>query len=103
MRLLRRDSLPAPAAPLPQPPAPLQLRKAEAVVDNDAVWQGPGADKRARMRAITYNNLGCLFKRRNMPQLALQASGRGGRRAYRSLGGLAAALLCFTCIQPCST
>lgn len=48
------------------------LRKAEAVVDNDAVWQGPGADKRARMRAITYNNLGCLFKRRNMPQLALQ-------------------------------
>ncbi|KAL4423024.1 hypothetical protein ABPG77_002058 [Micractinium sp. CCAP 211/92] len=48
------------------------LRKAEAVVDNDAVWQGPGAEKRARMRAITYNNLGCLFKRRNMPQLALQ-------------------------------
>lgn len=48
------------------------LRKAEAVVDNDAVWHGPAAEKRARMRAITYNNLGCLFKRRNMPQLALQ-------------------------------
>lgn len=48
------------------------LRKAEAVVDNDAVWAGRNADKRQRMQAITYNNLGCLFKRRNMAQLALQ-------------------------------
>jgi hypothetical protein len=52
----------------------LQLRKAEAVVDNDAAWQGGpvAAARRQRMRAITYNNLGCLFKRRNLPQLALQ-------------------------------
>lgn len=60
--------------PTLNPPLIPQLRKAEAVVDNDAVWHGPAAEKRARMRAITYNNLGCLFKRRNMPQLALQVS-----------------------------
>lgn len=28
------------------------------------------------VQAITYNNLGCLFKRRNMPQLALQVHPR---------------------------
>ena len=39
--------LPRPSAPYALPPAPLH-------------------------QAITYNNLGCLFKRRNMPQLALQ-------------------------------
>ncbi len=70
--------LPAIQPPNPAPDPTLQLRKAEAVVDSDAVWQGPGAEKRARMRAITYNNLGCLFKRRNMPQLALQVGSRAG-------------------------
>jgi tetratricopeptide (TPR) repeat protein len=50
------------------------LRKAEAVVENSSMWPGGAAvqKKRARMQAITCNNLGCLFKRRNMPQLALQ-------------------------------
>jgi tetratricopeptide (TPR) repeat protein len=65
-------SLPATCRCLPA--HSLQLRKAEAVVDNDAAWQGGpvAAARRQRMRAITYNNLGCLFKRRNLPQLALQ-------------------------------
>lgn len=89
----------------------VQLRKAEAVVENDAMWPGR-TEKRQRMQvgrryapgsrcdllrpgaastapqpshtqsslpplpeqAITYNNLGCLFKRHNMPQVALQVS-----------------------------
>ena len=74
---VRPPPLCSPAAPWHPP---LQLRKAEAVVDNAALWQGaPPArrHKRDRMRAITYNNLGCLFKRRNMPGLALQV-GAGG-------------------------
>ncbi|KAL4858837.1 Ubiquitin carboxyl-terminal hydrolase isozyme L3 [Chlorella vulgaris] len=49
------------------------LRKAEAIVENDAMWRGQEqAQRRQRMRAITFNNLGCLLKRRNQPQLALQ-------------------------------
>jgi hypothetical protein len=51
----------------------MQLRKAEAIVENDAMWRGQEqAQRRQRMRAITFNNLGCLLKRRNQPQLALQ-------------------------------
>lgn len=50
------------------------MRKAEALVENDTMWGPPVAvnSKRMRLQAITYNNLGCLFKRRNLPQQALQ-------------------------------
>ena len=66
-----------PSVPPPHP----QLRKAEALVDNGSAWAGRGEAKRQRMQAVTYNNLGCLFKRRNMPQLALQVGGAGAGRA----------------------
>lgn len=51
------------------------LRKAEALVENDAMWGGAAEllpNRRDRFRAIAYNNLGCLFKRRGMPQQSLQ-------------------------------
>ena len=37
------------------------------------MWPGQGSAKRARMKAITYNNLGCLFKRRNLPQVCVRS------------------------------
>ncbi len=37
-----------------------------------SVYLQPWQEVVLRLQAITYNNIGCLFKRRNQPQLALQ-------------------------------
>lgn len=57
------------------------LQKAEMLLDTDASWKSvqtpsdaggdPSASQRDRLRSITYNNIGCLYKRRAMPQEAL--------------------------------
>uniref|UniRef100_A0A1D1ZWA0 Uncharacterized protein n=1 Tax=Auxenochlorella protothecoides TaxID=3075 RepID=A0A1D1ZWA0_AUXPR len=48
------------------------LRKAEALGEDDGRWGPEEARARPRLRCITFNNLGCLFRRRNAPAEALQ-------------------------------
>jgi tetratricopeptide (TPR) repeat protein len=58
------------------------LQKAEVLLDTDASWKSASSSdgggnastshqQRDRLRSITYNNIGCLYKRRAMPQEAL--------------------------------
>ena len=44
---------------------------------------GGTPDGTPSVQAITYNNLGCLFKRRNMPQVALQVGAQRARPPAR--------------------
>ncbi|KAK2078407.1 hypothetical protein QBZ16_003247 [Prototheca wickerhamii] len=47
------------------------LRKAEALVEQASRWPGGSEAVRTRLMVITYNNLGCLFRRRSAPAEAL--------------------------------
>lgn len=52
------------------------LQKAEKVLENDESWNVEQEDgdslTRSRLRAITYNNLGCLYRRKASPRQALE-------------------------------
>ena len=49
------------------------LKKAEVLTDkNSEVGAGRRGDSIARLRAVTYNNLGCFFKRKKNPHAAIR-------------------------------
>lgn len=52
--------------------------QAESLLDDGSRWgtEGVEATARERLRCATYNNLGCLYRRRNLSQEALHYFGK---------------------------
>ena len=56
------------------------------MLEREELWTGVDPSTRHRLRAVTYNNIGCLCKRSNHAQLALQVRRGGGWGRARSGG-----------------